>query len=309
MITFGPIPSRRLGFSLGINNIPVKHCSYACTYCQVGPTRPLEIKRSSFYPLEEIVTAVQQKVTEAEKIGQTIDYLSFVPDGEPTLDIHLAEEIRALRQFGIPIAVICNATLINEPEVVDALCLADWVSLKVDSVIETTWRKINRPFGTLKLGKILQGIRSFRDIYPGRLVTETMLLKGINDDSHHVQAVVNYLAQVKPDTAYLSVPIRPPAESNIEIPDADRLADAYRTFIDKLPTTEALFDLEEPAFVSTGNLREDILSITAVHPMREAPLRKMIDSAGGNWQLIQALVAEGLLRELTYNGERFYRRY
>ncbi len=309
MITFGPIPSRRLGFSLGINNIPVKHCSYACTYCQVGPTRPLEIKRQAFYPPATIVEAVAQKITETQRKGQRIDFLSFVPDGEPTLDSQLAEEIQALRQFGIPIAVICNATLINEPAVIDALCHADWVSLKVDSVVETTWRKINRPFGRLQLGEILQGIRSFRAVFPGKLVTETMLLKGINDDSRHVHAVVDYLAQVKPDTAYLSVPIRPPAESDITIPDADRLADAYRIFVDKLPTTEALFDLEEPAFVSTGNLREDILSITAVHPMREAPLRKMINAAGGSWQLVEALVTEGLLRELTYNGERFYRRY
>ena len=309
MITFGPIPSRRLGFSLGINNIPVKHCSYACTYCQVGPTRPLEIKRSSFYPIEEIVAAVQQKVTEAAHKGQTIDYLSFVPDGEPTLDLQLAEEIKALRQFNIPIAVICNATLINDPEVIDTLCLADWVSLKVDSVIEDTWRKINRPHGKLRLNEILEGILAFKEIFPNTLVTETMLLKDINDDDRHLHAAVNYIAKVEPATAYLSIPIRPPSEARIEIPTPERLKAAYTLFLAKLPTTKALFDLEEPAFVSTGDLRNDILSITAVHPMREAPLRKMIAEAEGNWTVIEKLVSEGLLQEIIYNGERFFRRF
>ena len=309
MLAFGPIPSRRLGFSLGINNIPVKHCSYACTYCQVGPTRPLELKRSSFYTIEEITAAAAQKISETQRQGQVIDYLSFVPDGEPTLDIHLAEEIEALRQFHIPIAVITNATLINDLDVINALCLADWVSLKVDSVSETIWRKINRPHGKIELNAILNGIRAFKSRFTGTLVTETMLLKNVNDDDQHLHAVVDYLTEVEPATAYLSIPIRPPTEMLVEPPDAERLSTAYQIFSERLPTTQPLFDLEELAFVSTGNLREDILSITAVHPMRETPLRKMILDAGGEWKTIEKLLNEDSLREILYNGERYYRRY
>ncbi len=123
----------------------MKHCSYSCTYCQVGRTRPLEIHRQAFYTVEEIMAAVEEKLIEAQSKDQTIDYLSFVPDGEPTLDINLGKEIDALKPFGIPVAVICNATQINDPEVIEALNKADWVSLKVDSVLDPAWRKINRP--------------------------------------------------------------------------------------------------------------------------------------------------------------------
>jgi len=309
MITFGPIPSRRLGFSLGINHIPVKHCSYACTYCQAGPTRPLEIKRQAFFPVDDIVAAVAQKVAESEKKGQPINYLSFVPDGEPTLDKNLAQEIEALRRFDIPIAVISNASLINDPAVIDALCRADWVSLKVDSVVEATWRKINRPFGKLQLASILAGIRAFRTIYNGTLVTETMLLQGINDDAEHLRAVVSYLATVRPDITYLSIPIRPPTDAEIKVPTPDASQQAYDIFSRQLPTTVALYDLEEPAFISTGSLREDILSITAVHPMREGPLRKMVAKAAGDWSVVEEMVREGQLMELVYNGERFFRQF
>jgi wyosine [tRNA(Phe)-imidazoG37] synthetase (radical SAM superfamily) len=307
MITFGPIPSRRLGFSLGINNIPAKHCSYACTYCQVGPTRPLEIKRQAFYSVAEIAAAVKKKIIETDQKGQTIDYLSFVPDGEPTLDIHLAEEIEALKQFAIPIAVICNATLINDPDVIQALCLADWVSLKVDSVNESTWRKINRPYGKLRLNTILAGILQFRQIFPGTLVTETMLLKGINDSERELHATADYLSRVQPAVVYLSIPIRPPTEEKIEMPDTDTLTSAYQIFSERLPVTQPLFDLEESDFISTGNLREDILSITAVHPMRERPLRKMISAAGGSWTVVDTLLADGLLCCITYREENYYR--
>lgn len=309
MITFGPIPSRRLGFSLGINNIPVKHCSYACTYCQAGPTHPLEIQRQAFYPVDEIVAAVAQKVAESEEKGQAIDFLSFVPDGEPTLDVFLAEEIEALRVFNIPIAVISNASLIHDPAVIDALCRADWVSLKVDSVVEETWRAVNRPYGKLQLASILEGIKAFRGIYDGSLATETMLIRGVNDDANHLRKVAVFLTTVKPNIPYLSIPIRPPTDAGIEAPSSAALQQAFEIFSKMLPTTVALFELEEPAFISTGNLREDILSITAVHPLRKAPLRKMIAEADGDWSVVEALVKEGSLIELVYNGERFFRQF
>ena len=112
MIAFRPVPSRRLGRSLGINNIPAKICSYSCAYCQVGRTLQMELKRRSFYSPQEIYQEVLEKVNRSESMGQAIDYLTFVPDGEPTLDINLGQEIDMLRSLGIRIAVISNASLI-----------------------------------------------------------------------------------------------------------------------------------------------------------------------------------------------------
>jgi len=99
---FGPVPSRRLGRSLGINNIPPKICSYSCVYCQLGRTLRMEIERRAFYEPEELIRAVRERVEELREGGERIDYLTFVPDGEPTLDSNLGEEIAALKDLGIP---------------------------------------------------------------------------------------------------------------------------------------------------------------------------------------------------------------
>ena len=133
MIAFGPVPSRRLGRSLGINNIPPKVCTYSCIYCQVGRTLDMQVERRSFYNPDDIAAEVREKVEKAKAVGESIDYLTFVPDGEPTLDANLGREIELLRPLGLKIAVISNGSLITRTDVRDELMQADWVSLKVDS--------------------------------------------------------------------------------------------------------------------------------------------------------------------------------
>jgi wyosine [tRNA(Phe)-imidazoG37] synthetase (radical SAM superfamily) len=138
MLAFGPIPSRRLGRSLGINNIPAKNCSYSCIYCQLGHTSQKNFERRTFYKPEDIVNNVNKLINKVKEIGETIDYLTFVPDGEPTLDINLGDEIDLLKHLGIKVAVITNSSLIWIPEVQKDLAKADLVSLKVDSTKEST---------------------------------------------------------------------------------------------------------------------------------------------------------------------------
>ena len=181
MLTFGPIPSRRLGRSLGINNIPPKSCSYSCVYCQVGPTGQREIEPRPFYEPGEILAAVEQRLEEAALAGEGVDYLTFVPDGEPTLDIHLGETIARLKPLGVKIAVISNASLLWREEVRERLLEADWLSVKIDTVDEILWRRINQPHEALRLPRILDGIRQMAREFPGELTTETMLVDGIND--------------------------------------------------------------------------------------------------------------------------------
>jgi wyosine [tRNA(Phe)-imidazoG37] synthetase (radical SAM superfamily) len=269
MITFGPVPSRRLGRSLGINNIPPKSCSYSCLYCQVGSTQHKEIACRSFYTPEAIRQAVIQQVESVSSAGEQIDYLTFVPDGEPTLDSNLGEAIELLRPLGYKIAVISNASLVWKTEVQNVLHKADWVSLKVDAIDDPTWRQINRPHRDLQLDRILDGIKSFANDYQGSLATETMLVQGINDSVASVTSVADYLEQLVPAAAYLAVPTRPTSETGI-VPPAERVINqAYQILSDRLPRVELLIGYEGNAFASTGNAEEDLLSITAVHPMRE----------------------------------------
>ena len=142
--SFGPVPSRRLGMSMGINNIPAKACTYACIYCQVGRTMLLTRNRCEFYEPEKIYQAVQKKVAKALESGIKTDYLTFVPDGEPTLDVNLGKTIDLLKPLGIPIAVITNSSLMWRTDVRRELAKADWVSLKMDAFEDGIWRRIIR---------------------------------------------------------------------------------------------------------------------------------------------------------------------
>ena len=144
MITFGPVPSRRLGRSLGINNIPPKICTYACVYCQVGHTTRMTAERKEYYKYDMVIEDVLAKIAQVREEGDVIDYLTFVPDGEPSLDINLGRELESLKRSGIKTAVITNSSLIWRQDVREALMTADWVSVKVDSIYEDCWKKFNK---------------------------------------------------------------------------------------------------------------------------------------------------------------------
>lgn len=308
MNAFGPIPSRRLGRSLGINNIPPKVCTYSCVYCQLGRTIEMQVDRRAFYASQDISRAVRDKVEKARKVGELVDYLTFVPDGEPTLDVNLGRGIELLRPLGIKIAVITNASLIWREDVREALMGADWVSLKVDSVREEIWRRIDRPHGTLQLASILDGALKFANAYQGELVTETMLVESINDSADHVREIAGFLARLRPARAYLAVPTRPPAEEWVRAPGEEAINRAYQMLDDKVEQVEYLIGYEGNAFAFTGNVEEDLLSITAVHPMREQAVSEFLARAGTDWPVVRRLVAEGQLIEMEYEGNKFYMR-
>ncbi|MGB3478051.1 MAG: radical SAM protein [bacterium] len=306
MIAFGPVPSRRLGQSLGINNIPPKICTYTCIYCQVGKTLKIQVEREAFYNPEEILHAVENKVKEAKKKGESVDYLTFVPDGEPTLDIHLGEEIELLRQIGVRIAVISNASLISKKDVRDDLSKADWVSLKIDAISQDIWHKINRSHKSLRLNEILQGITDFSHTFNGALVTETMLIKNINDNTDEIKKIANFIAGLNSKKSYIAIPIRPPAEQWVKSPTEYNINKAYQLFSEKSINVEYLIGYEGNAFAFTGNVKEDLLSITSVHPMREDAVNELLKKAKSDWEIITKLVAENKLVETEYENKKFY---
>jgi wyosine [tRNA(Phe)-imidazoG37] synthetase (radical SAM superfamily) len=269
MITFGPIPSRRFGASLGINNLPAKHCTYACGYCQVAVEAVPELHRRAFYPLHELVAAVETKVAAVRAARQPIDRLTFVPDGEPTLDVHLGEAIRALRPLGLPVGVITNASLLMLAEVRADLAAADFVSIKVDAVEETRWRRVNRPHPRLVLAEVLAGALAFAREYRGELSTETMLVAGVNDDVASVEQVAELVATLAPAHAFLSPPTRPPVDPAVAAPSAEVLARAYRAFAGIVPVAVLLGGEDPGSFGQSGDPVADLLAIVAVHPMRE----------------------------------------
>lgn len=308
LIAYGPVPSRRLGHSLGVNNIPPKICSYSCVYCQLGRSLNISVERKEFYPPEEIVRRVEKKLQAARKKGEAVDYLAFVPDGEPTLDINLGREIEALRSLKVKIAVITNASLIDRPDVRSGLSRADWVSVKVDAVSEDIWRKVNRPHKSLDLAAILEGIGEFSRTFRGELVTETMLIRGINDGEEETAKIAAFLSGLKAAKSYLSIPIRPPAEKWVKPAREEEINRAFQTFAAAGLRTEYLIGYEGNLFAFTGNVEEDLLSITSVHPMREDGLAEFLAKARSDRSVVRKLLEEDRLIETEYRGKKFYLR-
>ncbi|HSQ76668.1 MAG TPA: radical SAM protein [Bacteroidota bacterium] len=306
--SYGPVPSRRLGKSLGINNIPAKVCTYSCIYCQVGGTTRMQVDRRRFYDPELIADDVRSRIAQAKAAAERIDYLTFVPDGEPTLDENLGKEVTLLKESKVPIGVITNSSLLWRDDVREELARADWVSVKVDAVLEPIWRQINRPHKALNFSSILEGTAEFARGFNGTLVTETMLVRGVNDSAEHIREIAAYLHTLKPQTAYLSIPIRPPAEKWVRSPDEETLNRAYQTVSGEVKQVEYLIGYEGNAFAFTGDIEKDLLSITAVHPMRTEAVDALLSRAGSSWDVVKRLVAHGELAETKYDGHSFYLR-
>ncbi len=306
MIAFGPISSRRLGKSLGINNvIPNKVCSYSCVYCQIGITTKKSVLRQQFYEPEKLVDEVTnhlEKLTEPYRP----DYLTFVANGEPTLDMNLGREIKLLKKLGIPIAVITNSSLIHYKHVQDELMEADWVSVKADTVDEAVWKKMNRPLKGIDLEETLNGLKIFASVYKGQLHTETMLLDGYNDSAAQLKKTASFISLLNPRKAYLSIPTRPPALRGINPVTEEKLTEAWQTFQLAGLNAELLAGFEGTDTGSTGNAAEDILNITAVHPLREDSIAQILKQENADHSVIDSLVVRGLIKGVKHEGKVYY---
>jgi len=268
----------------------------------------MQVDRCAFYQPDEILKDVERRVESAREVEESIDYLTFVPDGEPTLDVNLGREIELLKPLGIKIAVITNASLIWREDVREDLMKANWVSLKVDSPREEIWRRINRPHRALQLASILDGMLEFAKVYRGELVTETMLVEGINDSDALVSEVADFLSRFRPARAYLAIPTRPPAEEWVQPPSEETINRAYQILNEEIEQVEYLIGYEGNAFAFTGNVEEDLLSITAVHPMREEAVSEFLARARADWSTVYKLIGEDQFVETAYGGKRFYMR-
>lgn len=307
MRVFGPVPSRRLGQSLGINNIPSKHCTYSCVYCQLGRTNKMQMTRNEFYSPEDLFNEMELKINELKKAGQNIDYLTFVTDGEPTLDKNLGKTIELLKTFKIKIAVITNASLIWMDEVQQDLMLADWVSLKVDSVDEDIWRRIDRPYRHLNINTILKGIIDFSHSFQGTLVTETMIVKDINDNRECISKAADFLAEVKPYKSYILVPSRPPAETDVQRPDIATLWEAHKIMTENAHTcVECITGDEGEDFYFSDDLIKDLLNILSVHPVREDIIDTLLKERNCSWEIVNKLINEGRIERNTYEGRNYF---
>ncbi len=300
--TFGPVPSRRLGKSLGVNNLEGKTCTCSCVYCQAGRTQNLTVERRAFYEPEKLIEEVIRVFEATEP-----DVVSFVPSGEPTLDINLGKVASVLKDAGVPLAILTNGTLLFREDVREDLMPFDVVSLKVDVGSEELFRKVNRPHASLSLREVREGMLDFSEEYGGTLITETMLVDGVNDGISNAESVVEFLLELDPEKAYISIPIRPPAEPWVRPPPEERVLSVYELFRRKLGNRVFLLvEYEKPDFTLLGDIERELLSLTTSHPLRtDYALRILAKKGLDAEEVLQNLLKRGLLREVEYRGHKF----
>ncbi|MBA4417704.1 MAG: radical SAM protein [Syntrophus sp. (in: bacteria)] len=220
---FGPVPSRRLGFSLGVDAIPAKYCTFDCIYCQIGKTTCLEIERKGFFDPFEIVHEVINTINEVKHV----DFVTFSGSGEPTLNSDLGLMIREIKKrTDSPVAVITNGSLMCNEEVRKDLLAADVVLPSLDGVSDDIFRYINRPHALIVIDTIIEGLKTFRQEYDGQIWLEIMMIKDVNDEPEELRKFKDIINQLKPDKIHLNTVTRPPAEEirgKMEVDDLEKV--------------------------------------------------------------------------------------
>lgn len=266
---FGPVPSRRLGQSLGIDPVPLKTCNWNCVYCQLGRSKPLVNERHEYFPREEILAEVKQALV-LHAPGE-IDWVTLIGSGETTLHAGigwLLRKVKALTQ--LPVAVITNGSLLYLPEMRLELSPADAVMPSLDAGNAKLYRKINRPYPSLSFTRLVDGLIAFRQEYQGKLWIEVMLVRGLNDTEAALKEIAAVLQRVQPDEVHILQPERPPVETWVQPPDEEGLLRARAILGDiarVIHPAIGSFDLD-----GAESLVDAVVGIITRHPMREDEL-------------------------------------
>jgi wyosine [tRNA(Phe)-imidazoG37] synthetase (radical SAM superfamily) len=302
---FGPVPSRRLGQSLGIDTIPPKTCNWNCVYCQLGRTVPLTNDRQEYIPCTEILAELESFMISA-LLGE-IDWVTFVGSGEPTLHSGIGRLIRQVQLLtDLPVAVITNGSLLYLPEVRRDLLWADAVMPSLDAGSADLYRKLNRPHPQATFDRLVEGLIAFRQAYGGLLWIEVMLVRGLNDTEGALQEIAAILRRIQPDQVHLNLPTRPPAETWVQPADEEGLMRAQAI----------LGDIATVVHPAAGDFKlggcetavADILAIITRHPMRQEELERTLAlwAPGKTTDLLAELAESGQAQVVERYGARFW---
>ncbi len=298
---YGPVPSRRLGLSLGINIIPHKTCTLDCVYCQCGRTTNKTLVRRSFFPMDEIIAQIRDAVHRSNP-----SYLTFSGEGEPTLNKDIGHLIRRLKaEFSIPVAVITNSTLMTDPQVRHDLYAADLLVPSLDAADQRTFARIDRGRRELKVEDIIRALIRFRRRFRGQMWLEIMLVKDLNDSVEHLMKLRLAAARIKPDRIHLNTVVRPPAERS-----ARPLTD------DDLDQIKMLFgpDAEVVASAATarpkpqrGQLEQALVALVSSRPVTEEDVVRSLGLTPARLRpILVRLARAGLIRRVTFQGKTWF---
>ena len=300
---YGPVPSRRLGRSLGIDLVPHKICTYNCIYCQIGKTTKKTLLRKEYVPVKEVLEEVELFVKEE---FSPIDHFSLAGSGEPTLHskIHsVIEEIKTLSS--IPVAVITNGSLLYEREVREDLLGADVVLPSLDAVSSEVFMRINRPHPEISAEKIIEGMVEFRKVYKGQIWLEVLFCKEVNDTPGELRRMKEVVERVQPDLIHLNTVVRPPSEDWVK-PLSQKEMEEIQAFFGEKATIISEFDRHLlPA--TESNLAEETLRILRRRPLSLTDLSKGMGIPEKELEkYIEPLVKERKIRARLFGNSIYY---
>jgi wyosine [tRNA(Phe)-imidazoG37] synthetase (radical SAM superfamily) len=302
---FGPLPTRRLGWSLGIDTVPAKTCNWNCVYCQLGRTHPLTNTRRDFVSHATIIEEVRRRL--AERGPKALDWITFVASGEGMLHRGLGDLIRTVKRVGDrPVAVITNGSLLARADVRAELAAADAVLPTLDAGNAELFRRINRPHRALTFEQHVAGLQAFANMpRRGRIWIEVMLVAGLNDSDAALQKLATVLHEIAPDEVHLTLPTRCPVEEWVRPPPPEgvRRAEALLGAVGKLDVSSRADDV----FGKQASTPDELVSIVTRHPLSRADLRRVLPQ----WPderievLVTSLRAEGRIQLVRRGGETF----
>ena len=210
---FGPVPSRRLGMSLGLDMVPHKVCSLNCVYCECGRTTNLTVERKEYVPYDEVI----KELADFMKNNPAPDFITFSGSGEPTLNSRIGDIINHIKSnyANIPVAVLTNGTLFNDKEVRKELLKADVVLPSLDAASSTAFAKVNRPFHSINIDEYIKGLIDFSNEFKGRIWLEVFIIPGMNDNKLDLDLLKNAIERINPEEIQLNTLDRPGVIDNI----------------------------------------------------------------------------------------------
>jgi wyosine [tRNA(Phe)-imidazoG37] synthetase (radical SAM superfamily) len=269
---FGPVPSRRLGRSLGVDLAPYKTCTFDCIYCDLGRTTHKTVSRQSYVSPEEVGRELELSLSILEKKP---DYITLSGSGEPTLNQNIGEIIHTIKDLtSIPVAVLTNGSLLSIEEVRNELLTADLVLPSLDAVTPFIFEAINRPHPSLNIEDIILGLIQFRKEFQGQIWLEIVFCRGINDDKSEIERLKESIERIQPDRVQLNTPVRPPAEEFAYPLTSDQLEEIRKKLGEK---AEIISEFAAPLGAELNSVKDtEILNLIKRRPCTTEDISKAL---------------------------------
>lgn len=298
---YGPVPSRRLGFSLGVDIVPYKTCTLDCIYCQLGRTTRKEIVRKSYAQKDDILKEIGESVNR----GKEINFITFSGSGEPTLNSDIGILIKGVKEITtIPIAVLTNGTLLFMEDVRRDLMEANVVLPSLDAASQEIFRRINRPHHSLNVDSVINVLKRFRELYSGQVWLEVMLIKGFNDTSEELSRIKNAISEIRPDRVHLNTVMRPPSEVFAKPLSTSEMM-AIKYFFGE--NCEIIVEFHGKRRAENFDVEDSVIEMTKRRPITIIDISNVLGISEVNaGKLVEELKTKGKLTEKQYKGKRYF---